>query len=71
VGLFHTDHPQPSLLEPRTPQTLTLETGMILSVDCPLFVSGMGGTFHFENLMLITPDGAEAIHTDPPPILIV
>jgi Xaa-Pro aminopeptidase len=71
VGLFHTDHPQPSLLEPRTPQTLTLETGMILSVDCPLFVSGMGGTFHFENLMLITPDGAEAIHTDPPPVLIV
>ncbi|MEE4210993.1 MAG: M24 family metallopeptidase [Parvularcula sp.] len=71
VGLFHTDHPQPSLLEPRTPETLMLEAGMILSVDCPLFVSGMGGTFHFENLMLITPDGAEAIHTDPPPVLIV
>lgn len=71
VGLFHTDHPQPSLLEPREPDSLALEKNMILSVDCPLFVAGMGGTFHFENLMLITDSGAEAIHSDPSPIVIV
>ena len=71
VGLFHTDHPQPSLLEPRDPQSLVLERNMILSVDCPLFLSGFGGTIHFENLMLIGADGATPIHSDPPPVVIV
>jgi len=62
VGLFHTDHPQPSLLMPRTPEELVLEENMILSVDCPVMESGLGGTLHLEDLMLIRKDGAEAIH---------
>lgn len=70
VGLYHTDHPQPSLLQPRSPDNLMLERDMILSVDCPLFLAGLGGTFHFENLMQITDNGAEVLHDNPPPIIL-
>ena len=71
VGLFHTDHPQPSLLGPRVPEALVLEENMVLSVDCPMFESGLGGTVHLEDLMLIRRDGAEPIHDLPPPIIVV
>lgn len=71
VGLFHTDHPQPDLVAPRGPDALVLEENMILSVDCPVFVAGLGGTVHLEDLMWIRPGGAEAIHDVPPPVLIV
>lgn len=71
VGLFHTDHPQPSLIAPRTVEALTLEENMVLSVDCPVFMAGLGGTLHYEDLMLIRPGGAEAIHDVPPPVIVV
>jgi len=71
VGLFHTDHPQPSLIEPRVPDQLVLEENMVLSVDCPMFIAGMGGTIHLEDLMLIKTGGAEALHTIPSPIIVV
>lgn len=71
VGLFHTDHPQPSLLGPRTAEELVLEENMILSVDCPVFESGLGGTAHLEDLMLIRKDGAEPIHTVPQGVVVV
>jgi len=71
VGLFHTDHPQPSLIAPRKAEDLVLEENMILSVDCPLFLAGAGGTVHLEDLMWIRPGGAEPIHIVPPPVIIV
>jgi Xaa-Pro aminopeptidase len=71
VGLFHTDHPQPSLVAARAADQLALEENMILSVDCPVFLSGAGGTVHLEDLMLIGRTGAEPIHTVPPPVVIV
>ncbi len=71
VGLFHTDHPQPSWLTPHTPETLVLEENMILSVDCPVLESGLGGTMHLEDLMLIRKDGAEPIHEVPPGVIMV
>jgi Xaa-Pro aminopeptidase len=71
VGLFHTDHPQPSLISPRVAEELTLEDNMVLSVDCPVFVAGLGGTVHLEDLMLIREGRAEPIHTVPDPIIIV
>ena len=71
VGLFHTDQPQPSLLGLRTPDALVLEENMILSVDCPVFEAGLGGTLHLEDLMLIRKDGAEPIHEVPPPVIVV
>ncbi len=71
VGLFHTDHPQPSLIAPRTTDDLMLEENMILSVDCPVFLAGMGGTVHLEDLMWIRGGGAEPIHSVPPPVIVV
>jgi len=71
VGLFHTDQPQPSLLGPQVQEELVLEENMVLSVDCPVFETGLGGTTHLEDLMLIRKDGAEPIHTLPPPVLSV
>lgn len=71
VGLFHTDHPQPHLVAPRGADALMLEENMILSVDCPVFVAGLGGTVHLEDLMWIRPGGAEPIHDVPPPVIIV
>lgn len=71
VGLFHTDHPQPSLVAPRVADELRLEANMVLSVDCPLFMAGMGGTLHYEDLMLIRDGPAEPIHDIPAPIITV
>lgn len=71
VGLFHTDHPQPSLIAPRRPDALVLEENMVLSVDCPVFMAGLGGTVHLEDLMLIRPGPAEPIHPVPPPVIVV
>ena len=71
VGLFHTDHPQPSLISPRQPEDLMLEENMVLSVDCPVFMAGLGGTIHLEDLMWIRDGRAEPIHTIPPPVIIV
>ena len=71
VGLFHTDHPQPNLIGPRNPDGLVLEENMVLSVDCPVFMAGLGGTIHLEDLMLIKDGRAEALHTVPPPVIIV
>jgi Xaa-Pro aminopeptidase len=71
VGLFHTDHPQPSLVTPRRAEELKLEENMVLSVDCPVFMAGLGGTIHLEDLMLIRNGRAEAIHEVPPPVIVV
>ena len=71
VGLFHSDHPQPSVAEGRTVEGLMLEKNMVLSVDCPIMDTGMGGTCHLEDLVLIGEDGATPIHDVPPNIFIV
>lgn len=60
VGLAHTDQPLSDL--DGKPVDLALEPGMIISVDCPLMHSDPGGTVHMEDLLLITENGAEAIH---------
>lgn len=71
VGLHHSDHPGPSLVDASPPAALVLEKDMVLSVDCPMFVAGLGGTSHFEDLMLIGDDGAQPLHGTPPPAIIV
>lgn len=71
VGLFHTDHPQPSLIAPRVADDLRLEENMVLSVDCPTFMAGLGGTTHYEDLMLIRDGPAEPLHHIPPPVILV
>jgi Xaa-Pro aminopeptidase len=60
VGLQHRDQP---LMSPEgEPHDMALEAGMILSADCPCLNAGINGTIHFEDLMLITKNGAEALH---------
>ncbi len=60
VGLQHWDQPRQSLDGQKL--DLVLEAGMVLSFDCPLLGTGIGGSIHMEDLMLITADGAEALH---------
>lgn len=60
VGLYHSDHTGETGLPAR--EDIVLRPGMILSIDCPLVESGVGGSAHLEDLMLITSDGAEPIH---------
>lgn len=69
VGLAHTE--QPGLDFEGNPIDHVLEPGMIISVDCPLMQTGMEGTIHLEDLMLITPDGARAVHDTSDSILMV
>jgi Xaa-Pro aminopeptidase len=60
VGLYHTDHTGFGTSPPIG--DVLLEPGMILSIDCPLIESGVGGSAHLEDLVLITDDGSEAIN---------
>ncbi len=48
-----------------------LMENMVLSVDCPIMETGVGGTAHLEDLMLITRDGAEPIHEVTPAVMVV
>lgn len=60
VGLYHSDHVGSAGSPPR--EDIVLEKNMVLSVDCPMGATGMGGSSHLEDLMLITEDGAEPIN---------
>jgi Xaa-Pro aminopeptidase len=60
VGLQHWDQPRQSLDGRKL--DLLLEAGMVLSFDCPLLCTGIGGSIHMEDLMLVTTTGAEALH---------
>ena len=50
---------------------LTLRENMILSVDCPVMSTGVGGSAHIEDLMLITAEGAEPLHEIGAPVITV
>jgi len=63
VGLFHNDSPGLG--------DVVLEENMIISVDCPAMVSGIGATAHLEDLMLITRTGAVPIHEVPASTIVV
>ncbi|MDG2243165.1 MAG: M24 family metallopeptidase [Rhodospirillaceae bacterium] len=60
VGLYHADHVGNAGSPPR--EDIVLEKNMVLSVDCPMGATGMGGSSHLEDLMLITDDGAQPIN---------
>ncbi|MDW8260679.1 MAG: M24 family metallopeptidase [Gammaproteobacteria bacterium] len=61
VGLWHRDEPQRDL--DGHPCDPVVDEGMVLSVDCPLFDQGAGGTAHLEDLVLITARGAELLNS--------
>lgn len=62
VGLAHTDEPCDDVGGFYRKLDLVLQPNMILSVDCPVLATGIGGSAHMEDLMLITANGAEPIH---------
>ncbi len=62
VGLMHTDEPGEEAGGFYRKADLVLAENMIVSVDCPVMDTGIGGSAHIEDLMLITADGAEPIH---------
>jgi Xaa-Pro aminopeptidase len=69
VGLYHSDHVGSSGLP--SVGDITLEAGMVLSVDCPLLESGAGGSSHLEDLTLITKDGFETLNDPGDKIIVV
>jgi Xaa-Pro aminopeptidase len=71
VGLFHSDQPNNDIAQGRIPLDLVLEENMILSVDCPVLDTGLGGTAHLEDLMLIRADGAEPLHQTGDRVIVV
>lgn len=71
VGLAHTDEPGEVHGGFWRKPDIVLEPGMVLSVDCPVLDTGIGGSGHCEDLMLITPEGAEPIHTLHDPVIVV
>ncbi len=62
VGLMHTDEPIRWTDGVPGKADLVLEKNMIISVDCPVMETGLGGSAHLEDLTLITSDGGEQIH---------
>jgi len=62
VGLFHTDEPGREGVRFHVKDDLELVEGMVLSVDCPALMDGLGGSVHLEDLVLITKDGAELLN---------
>lgn len=70
-GLAHTDEPGEDAGGFWRKPDIMLREGMVISVDCPVLDSGFGGSAHCEDLVLITSDGCETIHTSPPAVIIV
>lgn len=71
VGLAHTDEPGELAGGFYRKPDLILEPGMIISIDCPVLDTGIGGSAHCEDLMLITADGAEPIHSLHEPVITI
>lgn len=71
VGLAHTDEPGEVHGGFWRKPDIVIEPGMILSVDCPVLDTGIGGSGHCEDLVLITSDGCEPIHSLHEPVIIV
>ena len=71
VGLMHTDEPGRDAGGFYGKLDLTLRENMILSVDCPVMSTGVGGSAHIEDLMLITAEGAEPLHEIGAPVITV
>lgn len=71
VGLAHTDEPGEIAGGFYRKPDIALEPGMVLSVDCPVLDTGIGGSAHCEDLVLITSNGCEPIHSLHDPVIVV
>jgi Xaa-Pro aminopeptidase len=71
VGLHHADEPGATDFAPFAKDNLTLQKNMVISVDMPVLGSGLGGTAHLEDLVLITEDGPELLNPGDNRLIIV
>ena len=62
VGLFHTDEAFKDDGFTFAKEDHVIEENMVLSIDCPMLQTDMGGTVHLEDLWLVTADGCEALN---------
>ena len=71
VGLHHTDEPSGAEFGYFQKQNLTLQENMVISVDMPLLDTGLGGSAHLEDLVLITKDGPELLNASNDRLIVV
>ena len=70
VGLMHHDQPLFEQYGVSLPIDLVLEENMTLSLECVATNdTGIGGSVHYEDIMLITRDGAVPIHKVPDAVI--
>ncbi len=69
VGLLHTDEPFVDDGLRFAKADHLIEAGMVLSIDCPVIDTDIGGTAHLEDLWLVTPDGNEPLNDTANPFL--
>lgn len=62
VGLFHTDEAFAGDSTTFVKDDHLIEENMVLSIDCPMLQTDMGGTVHLEDLWLVTRDGCEPLN---------
>jgi len=62
IGLHHSDDENVAGFGSYRKADIVLEENTVLSVDMPLLDSGLGGTAHLEDLVIITKDGPELIN---------
>ena len=70
LGLQHTDQPYDDTNPWRGGEDIVLKAGMVITVDLPYIEIGFGAG-HNEDLLLITEDGYEAMHSEEEPLVIV
>lgn len=69
VGLFHTDEAYEDDAMHFVKADHLIEKDMVLSVDCPIMQTDMGGTVHLEDLWLITENGCEPLNDPAHPFI--
>ncbi len=62
IGLNHSDDENVAGFGSYQKADIALEENMVLSIDMPLLDSGLGGSAHLEDLVIMTKDGAELIN---------
>lgn len=70
LGLQHTDQPYDDSNPWRGGEDIVLKAGMVITVDLPYIEVGFGAG-HNEDLLLITEDGYEPMHSEEQPLVIV
>ncbi len=71
IGLHHSDDENIAGFGSYAKADIALEENMVLSIDMPLLDSGMGGSCHLEDLVIMTKDGPELINDSSDRFIIV